>query len=200
MAAGGALRLPQEDQKMLQFYSSYRGEDWQATYARITGMNRNTLRSRFARALRKLREESRELDTGGVHAWIEDVGEAFWVGDRYRLPGSTSPRSSAISRPRRWPACGRRQSIVLLVVVAGEDVEADPPSRSLLTGEAGSREPLAFDVLLIRGGRPVVFVVSVFTQPELELVREVAVLLPEVKYRIPPPEVEPASSPDRGRG
>ena len=50
------LRLPQEDQKMLQFYSSYRGEDWQATYARITGMNRNTLRSRFARALRKLRD------------------------------------------------------------------------------------------------------------------------------------------------
>jgi RNA polymerase sigma-70 factor (ECF subfamily) len=50
------LDLPQEDQKMLEFYSTYEGEDWQAAYARITGMNRNTLRSRFARALQKLRD------------------------------------------------------------------------------------------------------------------------------------------------
>jgi DNA-directed RNA polymerase specialized sigma24 family protein len=49
------LELPQEDQKMLQFYSTYSDDDWQAAYSRITGMNRSTLRSRFARVLRKLR-------------------------------------------------------------------------------------------------------------------------------------------------
>ncbi len=192
------LRLPQEDQKMLQFYSTHPDDDWQAAYSHITGMNPSTLRSRFARALQKLDEGAGGADVG-LRTWIEGVGDAFWVGDCYQLFVDLAPLVTELASRARYGAEGPPPDD-LLVIVAGEDIMSEPPSQPLLADKMGSGQPLAFDLLLLRGGRSVEFLVSVYRRPDLELVREVAVVLPEVKYRITAPDTGPYPPPDTGRG
>ncbi len=58
--------LRREYQEMLQFFATYKGDDWQYQYSKLMGIKRSTLRSRFSRALQKLKKGMARREQGGA--------------------------------------------------------------------------------------------------------------------------------------
>jgi DNA-directed RNA polymerase specialized sigma24 family protein len=50
------MDLPEEERKLLCFYSMYKGEDWQRAYEQLTGLTHPAVRIQFARAIKLVRE------------------------------------------------------------------------------------------------------------------------------------------------
>ncbi len=189
-------RLPSDYQKMLQFFATYKGDDWQREYAKLMRINRNTLRNQFSRALthveREMTNQIRQVEAQApdaapsdrrVRVWFEGVMDRFWVHDTYRMGvvivGSSGAEARGTVAPPGW---GDVQRAELLITVSGHDITATPDTLRATLPAVGDMEPIRFDLRLDRGGR-IAFFITVWTGRSLKLMQKLRVVLPVVKYR-----------------
>jgi hypothetical protein len=182
--------LPLEDQRMLQFCATYTGDNWEAVYAGLMGINSKTVRSRYSRVRKKIKEEMthqarplEDLDPAGrrVRVWFEGVVDGFWVHKTYRLGVDiVGPAGAPAEGQSPSPGWGGVEQVDIQITVSGNDVTATPHTRPAMLPAVGNMGPVYFDVQLERGGR-VPFFITLWTAGTLQLLQKLRVVVPGVK-------------------